>query len=75
LLWLSSQTINSDIEVSVPTTVGATVSLSNIHGASQITGLDVKTKKEGDKTIKYTGDGSGTIHLETVNGDLLLKGM
>ncbi|MBD3285568.1 hypothetical protein GF359_03880 [candidate division WOR-3 bacterium] len=69
------ETVNSDIEVSVPVSVGATVSLSNVHGASQITGLDVKTKKEGDKTIKYTGDGSGRIYLVTVNGDLILKGM
>lgn len=71
----SLETVNSDIEVSVPSTVGAKVSLGTVHGSTQIIGFDVDTKKVGDDIVKTIGDGSGTIHLETVNGNVTLKEM
>ncbi|MBN2380402.1 hypothetical protein JXM67_11440 [candidate division WOR-3 bacterium] len=71
----SLETINNDIEVSVPSTVGAKVTLSTTHGTSSISGFDVSTKKVDDDIVKTIGDGSGTIRLVTTNGDVMLKEM
>jgi DUF4097 and DUF4098 domain-containing protein YvlB len=66
-------TVNNDIELAVPRTVGAKVSLSTVHGTTAIAGFDKSSSNVDEDLSKTIGDGSGRIKLTTVNGDVLLK--
>ncbi len=66
-------TVNNDIELAVPRTVGAKVTLSTVHGTTAIAGFDKSSSNVDEDLSKTIGDGSGKIKLTTVNGDVLLK--
>ncbi|NLI98223.1 hypothetical protein GX441_06140 [bacterium] len=65
--------VNNNIDIEVPSTVGARVSLSTVHGTTAISGFDVETKEIDGDIVRTIGDGSGTIDLSTVNGDVELR--
>lgn len=68
-------TVNNDIRIEVPETVGAKVTLSTVHGSTEIRGFDVSAREIDDDVVCTIGDGSGTIDLSTVNGDVTLREM
>lgn len=69
------ETVNDDIEIGVPSTVGAKVMLSTVHGTTRIQGFDADAARVDDDISKTIGDGSGFIRLESTNGNVTLKAM
>lgn len=66
-------TVNNNIEIAVPASVGAKVTLSTVHGTTEIKGFNVDVREIDDNVVRTIGDGSGIIDLSTTNGDVELR--
>lgn len=68
------ETSNENVTLAVPDSVGAGINLKTSNGTISVTGLELTdTNDDPDIFEAIMGDGSGTIELETSNGNVVLK--
>ena len=71
---MTFETVNGDVTVTFPSTLGAKVKASTVNGGISTDFPITIQGKMGARSIKGTiGDGTRSIDIETVNGDIRLR--
>lgn len=72
---LAQSIVNGEIELSIPDTTSADFSASINNGNISLSGLTLENQSITSRTVTGTlGNGNGTINLQVVNGEILVRG-
>jgi DUF4097 and DUF4098 domain-containing protein YvlB len=73
---LDAGVTNGLIDLQLPTNTSAEFTATVVNGAISITGLDLSDQTVTPRSVTGTlGDGDGKVHVQAVNGTIVVRGV